>query len=69
MAQKARQQYSREATAFRPFANIYALAQQRYGDRGPHRSGNGAFNSDGHCSYYQGKDASGRSIGASSGCG
>lgn len=52
-----------------PFANIYALAQQRYGDRGPHRSGNGAFNSEDGCSYYQGKDASGTRIGASSGCG
>ena len=52
-----------------PFANIYALAQQRYGDRGPHRVGDGAFNSDGRCSYFQSKDESGNHIGASSGCG
>ena len=51
-----------------PFTNLYVLAQQRHGDLGPHRAGSGAFNSDGTCMYYQGKDASGNSVGASKGC-
>ena len=52
-----------------PFANLYVLAQQRYGDRGPHTSSNGAFHSDGQASYFQTRDASGNVFGASSGCG
>lgn len=51
-----------------PFANLYALAQQRHGDRGPHRSGSGGFNSDGRCSYYQRRDSGGNYIGSSVGC-
>lgn len=52
-----------------PFVNLYAVARQRYGDLGPHRSGSGAFNSDGRCAYYHGHDAAGNRAGASSGCG
>ena len=50
-----------------PFANLYVLAQQRHGDRGPHASSSGAFNSEGQFSYFQTRDASGNSIGATSG--
>lgn len=50
------------------FTNLYALMQQRYGNRGPHRAGSGAFNGEGGCLYYHGKDATGGSIGASTGC-
>ncbi len=52
-----------------PFANLYVLARQRHGDRGPYVSGDGVFDRDGRSSYFQTRDASGNPNGASSGRG
>ena len=57
-----------EGTAW-PFANLYVVAQQRHGHRGPHTNSNGAFNSDGQAAYLHTCDAFGNIIGASSGRG
>ncbi|HRD96958.1 MAG TPA: hypothetical protein PLA97_11240 [Rubrivivax sp.] len=51
-----------------PFANLYALAQQRHGGPPPTQGGSGAFSSEGNCLMYQRRDLSGTSYGASVGC-
>lgn len=51
-----------------PFANLYALAQQRHGGTPPTAGSSGAFSSEGNCLMYQRRDLSGTSYGASVGC-